>query len=285
MSDSEGSLKFAEELIFNKTGNYLNDLQRALLFTTLTGSRKTYEEIAEEHSYSPKYVRQHIAPKLWHLLSQVLDQKVSKSNAKAILERQRLEHQQQQETATPSSLSVPPTSFSPVASTPPTLVTEKSSILLVDDQPENLKVLSDLLEEQGYEVRQAMNGMVALQAIALALPALILLDIHMPELDGYTVCQRLKADPSTQDIPVIFVSALDEAWDKVRAFSVGGSDYITKPFKVVEVLARVENQLKVWQLQQALKEKDRQLQEALRQLEVFTTQSGEGAIGSDEVRE
>ena len=84
MSDFESSLKFAEALIFNKTGNYLSDLQPALLFTTLTGSRKTYEEIAEEHSYSPKYVRQHIAPKLWQLLSQVLDQKVSRSNVKAM---------------------------------------------------------------------------------------------------------------------------------------------------------------------------------------------------------
>ena len=283
MSDFESSLKFAEELIFNKTGKYLSDLQRALLFTTLTGSRKTYEEIAEEHSYSSEYVKQHIAPKLWQLLSQVLDQKISKSNAKATLERQRLKHQKQQETATPSLRSVPPTSFSPVASTPPTLATEKGAILLVDDRPENLKVLSDFLEEQGYEVRQAMNGMIALQAIALAPPDLILLDIHMPELDGYTVCQRLKADPNTRDIPVIFVSALDEAWDKVRAFSVGGSDYITKPFKVIEVLARVENQLEVGHLKQALQEKEHQLQKALQQLEAFTARSAKGEIGSDGV--
>ncbi|NEP84343.1 MAG: response regulator [Okeania sp. SIO3B3] len=150
---------------------------------------------------------------------------------------------------------------------------EKGNILLVDDQPENLKLLSDLLEEQGYEVQQAINGVIALQAVAAGSPDVILLDIHMPELDGYTVCQKLKAHPQTQDIPVIFVSALDETWDKVKAFSVGGSDYITKPFKTVEVLARVENQLKVRHLQlkvksleQQLEEKNQQLQQLLQKL-------------------
>ena len=95
----------------------------------------------------------------------------------------------------------------------------------------------------------------------------------MPELDGYTVCQKIKTNPQTQDIPVIFVSAFDRAWDKVKAFSLGGSDYITKPFKTVEVLARVENQLKVRRLQQELQEKNRQLQQALQKLEKITAQS------------
>jgi diguanylate cyclase (GGDEF)-like protein len=141
--------------------------------------------------------------------------------------------------------------------------------LLVDDQPANLDLLSNLLEEQGYEVRQAIRGTVALQAVASAQPDLILLDINMPELDGYTVCQRLKADAQTKDIPVIFVSALDEAWDKVKAFSVGGVDYITKPFKVIEVLARVENQLKIRYLQCQLQSQNAQLhQEVQNRLDI-----------------
>ncbi len=258
MKHWEDLLTFAEELIHGKIDNYLSDLQRTILLTTLQESRKTYDEIAEECGYSAKYVKQDVAPKLWQLLSQALDQKVTKSNVKAILDSQ-MRHQE--------SLVEP--SFT-VTSSAPVSTAEKGNILLVDDQPQNLKLLSDLLEEQGYEVQQAINGVVALSAIALSIPDLILLDIHMPELDGYTVCQRLKANPQTQDIPVIFVSALDEAWDKVKAFSVGGSDYITKPFKVVEVLARVENQLKVRRLQRELKElkkKNYQLEQALQKLE------------------
>jgi diguanylate cyclase (GGDEF)-like protein len=98
-------------------------------------------------------------------------------------------------------------------------------------------------------------------------PDLILLDIHMPEMDGYSVCQQLKADPKTKEVPVIFISAVDEAWDKVKAFSVGGVDYITKPFKVVEVLARVKNQLAIQALQQELKAQKAQLQQAIHELQ------------------
>ena len=255
MRNVEELLTFAEELSQGKIDNYLSDLQRTILLNTLQQSRKTYDEIAEECGYSPKYVKQDVAPKLWQLLSQALDQKVTKSNIKAVLDTQ-MRHQ---ESLVEPSLTV--------TSSPATSAAQKGNILLVDDQPQNLKLLSDLLEEQGYEVQQAINGVVALSAIANSTPDLILLDIHMPELDGYTVCQRLKANPQTYHIPVIFVSALDEAWDKVKAFSVGGSDYITKPFKVVEVLARVENQLKVRRLQQELQEKNLQLQQALHKLE------------------
>lgn len=138
----------------------------------------------------------------------------------------------------------------------------KANILLVDDQPQNLKLLSDLLEEQGYEVQQAINGAIALQAVQANPPDLVLLDIHMPQMDGYTLCQYMKADAKTAAIPVIFISAIDEPWDKVKAFSAGGCDYITKPFKVVEVLARVENHLKFQQLQKALIAQNNRLQQA-----------------------
>lgn len=119
----------------------------------------------------------------------------------------------------------------------------KANILVVDDTPNNLRFLASLLTEEGYKVRSAINGQMALTAARAAKPDLILLDIKMPEMDGYQVCQQLKVEEKTREIPVIFLSALDDALDKVKAFAVGGLDYITKPFQLEEVLARIENQL------------------------------------------
>ena len=127
------------------------------------------------------------------------------------------------------------------------------NILIVDDIPDNLRLLSTILTERGYEVGKARTGAMALNAVRAELPDLILLDINMPHMDGYEVCQQLKSDSITQEIPVIFISALDEVWDKVKAFNVGGIDYITKPFQSEEVLARVANQLQIQALQKALK--------------------------------
>ncbi|NEQ25631.1 MAG: response regulator, partial [Microcoleus sp. SIO2G3] len=121
----------------------------------------------------------------------------------------------------------------------------KPDILLVDDNRDNLRLLSTMLSDSGYKVRKAINGNLALRAIEVAMPDLILLDINMPEINGYEVCRRLKAHKETADIPVIFISALDEVLDKVKAFEVGGLDYITKPFEVQEVLARVKNQITI----------------------------------------
>jgi diguanylate cyclase (GGDEF)-like protein len=117
------------------------------------------------------------------------------------------------------------------------------NILVVDDTPDNLRVLSASLGEKGYQVRCAKNGSMALIAAIKEPPDLILLDIKMPDMDGYQVCQQLKANEKTRDIPVIFLSALDDIFDKVQAFQVGGVDYITKPFQVEEVTIRVQHQL------------------------------------------
>ena len=147
----------------------------------------------------------------------------------------------------------------------------KGNILVVDDHPANLSLLTQLLSEQGYKVRVAPNGTLALRSVLTTPPDLILLDIMMPKIDGYEVCTQLKADQRTRDIPVIFLSALDEVLDKVKAFEVGGVDYVTKPFEPVEVLARVENQLRLRQLQLKLMEQNALLQkqiEARRQVEV-----------------
>lgn len=121
----------------------------------------------------------------------------------------------------------------------------KADILVVDDKPDNLRLLSDILTQIGYKVRKVLNGRLALNAVEAKLPDLILLDVMMPGMDGYEVCQRLKMDANTKEIPIIFLSALDDALDKVIAFKLGGVDYITKPFQVEEVVARVETQLKL----------------------------------------
>jgi PAS domain S-box-containing protein len=130
-----------------------------------------------------------------------------------------------------------------------------AEILVVDDTPANLRLLTRILAEQGYQVRPALNGVLALRSAAVKAPDLVLLDVRMPELDGYAVCQRLKADPRTQSAPVIFVSALNEIADKIRGFAVGGVDYITKPFEPAEVLARVKTHLELRSLQQGLEQR------------------------------
>jgi sigma-B regulation protein RsbU (phosphoserine phosphatase) len=138
----------------------------------------------------------------------------------------------------------------------------KASILVVDDTPANLRLLTGMLGRQGYEVRPVPNGKLALMAVESAPPDLILLDVKMPELNGYQVCQRLKADERTRDTPVIFISALDELGDKVKAFEAGGVDYVTKPFQFEEVLARVETHLALRALQVRLQEANEKLQQA-----------------------
>nr|WP_017662039.1 adenylate/guanylate cyclase domain-containing protein [Baaleninema simplex] len=140
----------------------------------------------------------------------------------------------------------------------------KATLLLVDDRPENLRLLSRMLSRKGYETRSVTTGKMSLVVAETEPPDLILLDINMPELDGFEVCRRLKANPKTQGIPVIFISALDNVMDKVKAFSSGGVDYITKPFQFAEVLARIENQLKLKRLQEQLAEQNAKLQQEIR---------------------
>jgi diguanylate cyclase (GGDEF)-like protein len=137
----------------------------------------------------------------------------------------------------------------------------KGNILLVDDKLDNLSLLTSLLEEQGYEVRNAINGPMALMGAQADPPDLILLDITMPEMSGYTVCEWLKSDDRTREIPILFISALDDVEDKLRAFEVGGVDYITKPFHAAEVLARVEHQLTIRRLHRQFQAANAQLVE------------------------
>jgi sigma-B regulation protein RsbU (phosphoserine phosphatase) len=149
------------------------------------------------------------------------------------------------------------------------MTNDQGNILVVDDTPENLRLLVGILQERGHEVRPAPSGKLALSGARGFLPDLILLDIMMPQMDGYEVCTQLKADERTKDIPVIFISAINDVLDKVRAFAVGGVDYITKPFQVEEVLARVETHLGMQRLQNNLREKNEEL--AKKNEELITT--------------
>ncbi|EAW37935.1 response regulator [Lyngbya sp. PCC 8106] len=148
----------------------------------------------------------------------------------------------------------------------------KPDILVVDDTPANLRLLSKMMTEHGYNVRQAINGKMALTAVKAVKPDLILLDINMPEMNGYTVCETLKKNEETCSIPIIFLSALDDALDKVKAFQVGGVDYVTKPFQLEEILVRIQNQLTIQQLHNQLQHQNQQLKTALSELQVTQAQ-------------
>lgn len=141
------------------------------------------------------------------------------------------------------------------------------SILIVDDVPANLNLLTTILKQHDYKVRPAPSGVLALEAARHAPPDLILLDIHMPMMDGFEVCRRLKGDEALKEIPVVFISALTETSDKIRAFDAGGVDYITKPFQVEEVLARVRTHLELRRTRRELKRKNKRLKKALGELQ------------------
>ncbi len=140
-------------------------------------------------------------------------------------------------------------------------------ILIVDDNPTNLDLLSGMLLARKYRVRAATGGRRAIATARAFVPDLIMLDINMPEMNGYEVCRALKGEEATREIPVIFISALDEALDKVRAFGSGGVDYVTKPFQFEEVLARIEHQLKISRLSREMAKKNQQLAEAYEALQ------------------
>ena len=139
-------------------------------------------------------------------------------------------------------------------------------ILIVDDRPENLHFLSDILVRAGYKVQRAISGQLAINAALASPPDLILLDVVMPNMNGYDVCRHLKENQITKDVPIIFLSVIDEVSEKVKAFNLGAFDYITKPLQAEEVLARVENQLAIKKLQTQLKQQNQKLQKVASEL-------------------
>ena len=137
------------------------------------------------------------------------------------------------------------------------------TLLIIDDEAANIQVISDFLETQGIEIMMAKNGADGISRALKGQPDLILLDIRMPDMDGYEVCHQLKSDKSTKEIPIIFMTGLTELDDKLKAFAVGGVDYITKPFQESELLARVSVHLQMSNLQKELADKNVRLEGAL----------------------
>lgn len=146
----------------------------------------------------------------------------------------------------------------------------EKTILIVDDSKLNIRVLSDILKEKDYRIALAKSGKMALEFVEMKKPDLILLDILMPEIDGFEVCARLKASPETKNIPIIFISGLDKSKDIVRGFKAGAVDYIVKPFQKEVVLARVNTHLKLNETQQKLKRKNEELKGLLNEVEYLS---------------
>lgn len=138
-----------------------------------------------------------------------------------------------------------------------------NTVLIIDDEAVNIQVLSDFLEEQGIDIMVAKNGTDGISRAKNGQPDLILLDIRMPGMDGYEVCHQLKSDKATREIPIIFMTGLIELDDKLKAFAVGGVDYITKPFQQSELLARISVHLQISNLQNELADKNARLEGAL----------------------
>jgi putative two-component system response regulator len=136
-----------------------------------------------------------------------------------------------------------------------------ATIMVVDDNPENLKLLQAMLQCNGYRPLTFPSGYLALQAALRHPPDLILLDIDMPVMNGFEVCRRLKAESALKEIPVLFISALDETNDKVEAFAAGGQDYVTKPFQIEELYARVKTHLRLRRMQSELEKYNLHLRE------------------------
>jgi len=155
--------------------------------------------------------------------------------------------------------------------------TRKPIILMVDDNPHNLRVLTEMMEESGYETVIALSGRRALEIVALQKPDLILLDVKMPEMDGYEVCRSLRNDPRTADIPVIFITVQSDADDVVKGFESGAVDYVSKPFNILELQMRTKTHLELKQARDAQKKYNEELEKTNRELikanEIIRTQN------------
>lgn len=240
----EEALKRIETILESQTGKQLNSLEKEIL--KAAWDNESYSSVAESLYLSIGYIKD-LASSLWQRLSDVLGEKITKNNLRRTVEVL-------YGTSTHSEEEI-------LGEDPDDSYHIKGNILIVDDLIENLRFLTDVLTQRGYKVRSVTNGKMALRTIRNHPPDLILLDIKMPEIDGYEVCKILKSDEATSEIPVIFLSALDEAIDKVKAFQLGAVDYITKPFQSEEVIARIQTQLTLKQQEYQLREQIEQHQQ------------------------
>ena len=244
----EEALYLVQTTLESKTGKQLTPSEQEIL--KAAWNNESYRNLAERLYLSIGHIK-NLAFILWQSLSDLFGENITKSNFRRVIE----------------VIGATPT-FSEAKITSHDTAEEKSSgfkgnILIVDDLSENLQFLTDVLSKEGYKVRCFTNGIMALRTIHNKRPDIILLDIKMPGMDGYEICKILKADEMTSEIPVILLSALDETFDKVKAFQVGGVDYIIKPFQPEEVIARIQTQLTIQQQKYKLREQIEQHQQTL----------------------
>ncbi|MEG4031612.1 MULTISPECIES: response regulator [unclassified Microcoleus] len=241
----EEALEFIEAALESKTSKTLSLLEKEILKAAWENA--TYSVLADSLYLSIGHIKD-LAAILWQRLSDVMGEKVTKNNFRSLLEKQ----------STTSAIVDTKGELIKLAATGESDINElgtcKGNILIVDDLPENLRFLTEIIAKEGYKVRGVTNGLMALRTVRHYPPDAILLDIKMPDMDGYQVCEALKSDEKTSEIPIIFLSALDQVFDKLKAFKVGGVDYISKPFQPEEVLVRLETQVTIQHQKRQLKE-------------------------------
>lgn len=239
------ALEFIEAALEFKTSKTLSLLEKEILKAAWENA--TYSVIADSLYLSIGHIKD-LAALLWQRLSDVMGEKVTKNNFRSLVEKQST-------TSAIAHAKVEPMTIAAAGGRDSDeLETCKGNILIVDDLPENLRFLTEILTKHGYKVRCVTNGAMALRTVRNHPPDAMLLDIKMPDMDGYQVCEALKSDENTSEIPIIFLSALDQVFDKVKAFKVGGVDYISKPFEPEEVLVRLETHLTIGRQKRQLKE-------------------------------
>jgi len=243
----EEALELIESALESKMGKPLTFLDQEILKSAWENAN--YSVVADSLYLSVGHIKDSSSI-LWQRISDVMGKKVTKNNFRSLVEKQN----------TTNAIADAKVEVEPIAiaaaqgSDIDELETPKGNILIVDDLPENLHFLTEILTKNGYIVRCVTNGSMALRTVRHNPPDALLLDIKMPDMDGYQVCEALKSDENTSEIPIIFLSALDQVFDKVKAFKVGGVDYISKPFEPEEVLARLETHLTIGRQKRQLKE-------------------------------
>ncbi|MGB7444403.1 MAG: response regulator [Coleofasciculaceae cyanobacterium] len=240
----EEALAWVEATLKAKTDKQLTPPEKEIL--KAAWENETYSAVADSLYLSVGHIKD-LASLLWKRLSDLFEEKVTKNKFRHLL----------LERSTTTTHAPPEREDRDIDASEDF----KGSILIVDDLSENLRFLNEILANQGYKVRCVTNGKMALRTIRNTPPDVILLDIKMPDMDGYQVCSSLKGNAETADIPIIFLSALNEVFDKVKAFQVGGIDYITKPFQPEEVVARIKAQLTICQQKHQLRQEIEQHQQ------------------------
>ena len=243
----EEALEFLESALESNTSKTLSLLEKEILKAAWKNA--TYSALADSLYLSVGHIKD-LAAILWQRISDVMGEKVTKNNFRSLLEKQSTTTDLAEVKVEGKPMTIASVEESDINE----LETPKGNILIVDDIQENLRFLTRILTKEGYKVRGVTNGTMALRTVRNHLPDAILLDIKMPDMDGYQVCEALKSDEKTSEIPIIFLSALDQVFDKVKAFKVRGVDYISKPFQPEEVLVRLETQVTIQHQKRQLKE-------------------------------